>query len=71
MQNNVVIVLMKIYHSNLRDKIASNIICIILWGAMCTVYTMEDIMPNPKFKSSGLLLVLLIVSRKVNFVDTR
>ena len=70
MQKYDVIVLMKISQSKTIDKLIPNSILIILWSNMCMVYIREEIIPNPPFQSSGPFLVVLTVSRNVDFVDT-
>ena len=70
MQNYVVIVLMKIPRNNPSYKLRPNSICIVFWGNICMVPIKEEIIPNPPFQSSGPLLVILIVYRDVDFIDT-
>ena len=67
MKKYVVIRLMSIYWSNPSDKIIYNSICIIFWSIVYIVSIKEDITPNPPFKISGPLLVILSISRNVAF----
>ena len=71
MQKYGLIVLIKVYWSNPSGKIIPNSISIILWRILYMVSIKEDITPNPPFQFSGPFLVILSVSRNVDFVDTR
>ena len=71
MQMYVVIVLLDLYWSKKGENTIHISICIILLSITCRVYTREEIIPNPKFQYSGPLLVILSVSRNVDFGDTR
>ena len=71
MKKYVVIGLMKLYWSNQSENIIQNIICIIIWSDMCRVSIREEIIINPPYQTSRPLLVILIVSKIVDFWDTR
>ena len=71
MQKYVKIVLMKLYWSKPGENLPTNIIFIIFWGKIRLMYIKEYIIPNPKFQSSGALLVILSISRNMNYSDTR
>ena len=71
MQKYFVIGLMKLYRSNSSDKIITNSICILFRRIVYMVSIKEDIIPNIPFQYSGTLLVILSVSRNMDFGDTR
>ena len=70
MQKYVVIVFMKLSQNNPSDKFFTKIIYIILWSNMCYVFIKDSSLQIP-FQFSGPLLVILSISRSVDFDDTR
>ena len=70
MQKYVVIFVTKIYQSKPIENIIPNSICIVFWRNMCMFSIREEIIQNPPFQSSGLLLVLLSVSSQVLLIGT-
>ena len=71
MQKYILIGLMNIYWINPSENLIHDIISIIFLRKICMVSIKEKIIPNPLFKSSGTLLVILSVSRNVDFDDDR
>ena len=71
MQRYVLIGLMKLYWSELGDNIIPNSICINFKRIVYMFFIKEEIIPNPPFQFSGSILVIISVSRNVDFRDTR
>ena len=67
MKKYVVVGLIKRSCGNQSDNIIKNSIFIILLRNMRIFFIREWIIQNPPFQSSGLLLVILSVSRNMDF----
>ena len=70
-QKYVLIGVMNFYWSKSSDQIIPNSICNIIWRIFYVVSIKEEIPQNPPFQSSGPLLLVLNVSRNIDFCDTR
>ena len=70
-QKYVMTFLMNLTWGKPSYTLVPNIICIVLYRNMCMVSIKEYIIQNPPYQSSGPMLVILSISKNMEFGVTR